>query len=511
MSKEHDPGQLTGFYGWIEKAGNKVPHPVYLFIWLWAITLVASLVLGKMGVGVTHPTTGEPINIVNMLTADGIGNFLRNMGSKWMNFAPMLTVPICTLGLAVSNYSGLLGATLKTAGGSENKWRLALIVAFIGVNANLAGDAAFIVFPPLVAMLYQSAGRNPLDGLFLAFASVCVGFGANLLVGSGDASLAGMSEAAARIIDPNYTANPAMGWYFMFTSTFILTFLCAAISIRYIEPRLARTGLGVNSRKTVAQEEYQPLTAQERKGLKASLISLILFFILIWLMTFRGMPFQAPEGGTVMTGLLFKSIPTLVFLLFFIAGYVYGKVTGTIKKFGDTIPMMQKELKTLGSFFLICFFAAQFIAVFGDSQIATVIAVLGGRFLQNLGLPGPILLGVFVIMVAFINLFMGSANGKWALISAIFVPMFMIAGISPAATQVAYRMGDGLTNNITPTLPYLAIILGYAQEYDGRAKTGTVMAYMLPYSLIAGLVWIVFLLIWAYLGLPMGPGYGTFM
>lgn len=511
MEKKHDPGQLTGFYGWIERAGNKVPHPVYLFIWLWAITLIASLLLGKIGVSVKHPTTGEAINVVNILTADGIGNFLRNMGSKWMNFAPMLTVPICTLGLAVANYSGLLNATLKTAGGSDNKWKLALIVSFVGVNANLAGDAAFIVFPPLVAMLYQSGGKNPLDGLFLAFASVCVGFGANLLVGSGDASLAGMTEAAARIIEADYVGNPAMGWFFMFASTFVLTLLCAAISIKYTGPRLVRTGLGENSLKTISEEDYKPLSAEERKGLKCSLLALVLFFAAIWLMTFDGMPFQAPEGGTVMTGLLFKSIPTLVFLLFFITGYVYGKITGSVKKFGDTIPMMQKELKTLGSFFLICFFAAQFISVFGDSQIATVIAILGGQFLQSLGLPGPLLLAVFVIMVGVINLFMGSANGKWALISAIFVPMFMIAGISPAATQVAYRMGDGLTNNITPTLPYLAIILSYAQEYDARARTGTVMAYMLPYSLIAGIVWIVFLLIWAFAGLPMGPGYGTFM
>ncbi|MDR2137601.1 MAG: AbgT family transporter [Synergistaceae bacterium] len=511
MSKIEDSSKLTGFYGFIEWAGNKIPHPVYLFIWLWIITMVASPILAKMGVSVTHPTTNKVIGVVNLVTAGSIGAFLQNMGNKWMTFAPMLTVPICTLGLAVANHGGLLKASLKTASSSQSVWKLTLAVSFIGVNANLVGDAAFIVFPPLVAILFQSVKRNPLAGLFLAFASVSVGFGANVLVGSADASLAGMTDAAAKIVDPNYVANPAMGWYFFFVSTFFLTYVCAFISIKYIEPRLAKTGLGENSTKQIEGDEYEELKPEERKALKAALIALLVFFVAVFAMTLPGMPFQAPEGGTVMTGLLFRSIPTLVFLMFFVTGYVYGKVAGNIKKFGDTIPMMQKELMTLGSFFLVCFFAAQFIAVFGDSQIAAVIAIHGGLFLQSLGLPGPVLLGAFVVMVAFINLFMGSANGKWALLSAVFVPMFMIAGINPAATQVAYRMGDGLTNNITPTLPYLAIILGYAQEYDVRAKTGTVMAYMLPYSLIAGAVWIVFLLLWTYVGLPMGPGYGAFM
>jgi aminobenzoyl-glutamate transport protein len=503
---------LTGFYGFIERAGNKIPHPVYLFIWLWGITVVASPILAWLGVSVNHPVAGkEAIRVVNIVTSNGIGAFLQNMGSKWMTFAPMLTVPICTLGLAVANYGGLMGASLKAGGASKSVWKLTMVVSFIGVCANLVGDAAFIVFPPLVAMLFQSVKRNPLAGMFLAFASVSVGFGANVLVGSADASLGGMTEAAAKIIDPAYLANPAMGWYFFFVSTFFLTWICAFISIKVIEPKLARTGLGENSAKKLENIDYSELSPEEKKGLMAALKALIAFFAAIFVMTLPGLPFQAPKNGTVMTGLLFRSIPTLVFLMFFITGYTYGKVTGSIKKFGDTIPMMQRELATLGSFFLVCFFAAQFISVFGDSQIAAVIAVLGGQFLRSMNLPGPVLLGLFVVLVAFINLFMGSANGKWALISAIFVPMLMIAGINPAATQVAYRMGDGLTNNITPTLPYLAIILGYAQEYDVRAKTGTVMAYMLPYSLIAGFVWILFLLLWTYAGLPMGPGYAAFL
>jgi len=504
MSTEPNNKQKGFFYA-IERIGNKIPHPVYLFLWLFAIIMVLSALLAAIGVEVVNPTNGETVKVVSMMTSEAWGSLLQNMGKTWMNFAPMITVPICTLGMAVATHSGMLNAVLRSAGASNSRWKMALIVAFIGVIANLAGDAAFIVYPPLVAMLYLSTNRNPLDGLFLAYGSVAVGFGANILPGSADASLASMTEAGAKTLDPNFVANPMMGWYFMFVSSFVMTFVLAWISLTFIEPRLRREGMGTESISDDAQ--YIPLSAEEKKGLRSALIGCIAVLLVCALLCLPGLPFAAPEGGTVMTGLLFKCIPTIIFFLFFVSGYAYGVTVGSIKKFGDTIPMMQKELGTLASFFLICFFASQFISVFGSSNVATVVAVICGNALNALHLPPALLMGLFVIMVAFINLFMGSANGKWALLSAIFVPMFMIAGVNPASVQVAYRMGDGLTNNITPTLAYLAILLGYAQQYEPRAKTGTVIAYQLPYTLIGGGIWIVMLVIWMLLGIPMGPGY----
>ena len=496
-----------GFLYAVERLGNKIPHPAYLFIWLFVIALALSFILAKAGVSVINPATGETVAVVNLMTSAAWADFLKDMGKTWMTFAPMITVPICTLGMAVATHSGMLNAVLKSAGASSSAWKMSLIVAFIGVIANLAGDAAFIVFPPLVAMMYQSVNRNPLDGLFLAYGSVAVGFGANILPGSADASLGAMTEAAAQTLDPSYVANPMMGWYFLFASSFFMTFVCAWISLKFIEPRLTREGLGTANLKSA--DEYTPLTAIEKKALKASLLGMVAVIALCGLLTIPGLPFAAPEDGTIMTGYLFKCIPTIIFVLFYVSGYIYGKITGSIKNFGDTLPMMQKELGTLASFFLICFFASQFISVFGTSKVATVIAVVCGNWLSGLGLPPALLLAVFVVVICFINMFMGSANGKWALISSIFVPMFMIAGINPAAVQVAYRMGDGLTNNITPCLPYLAIMLGYAQQYEPKAKTGTVIAYELPYSVIGAVTWILFLVIWVMIGLPMGPGYGS--
>ncbi len=504
--------QPKGFFGWVEKWGNKIPHAAYLFIWMSVIVLIFSFILSKAGMTVQHPTTGKEVAIVNLLTSGAIATFLQNMGSVWMNFAPMLTVPICTLGLGVANHSGMLPATLKLTGSSKSKWIATLIVAFVGVNANIVGDASGIIFPPLIAILFMGLGRNPLAGLFLGYSSRSVGFGANLLMGSADASLAGLTQEAAVIINPDYVANPAMGWYFLFASTFVLTVVCAAVNLLIVEPKLDRMGLGKDASAILLKaEDMEPLTPQQLKGLKVSLISLILFFVAVAALTLPGLPFAAPEGGSLLSGALFKSIPTLIFLMFYVMGFSYGKVTGSVKSFGSTIPMMTKEISSISSFFLVSFFSSQFIALFTTSQIATVIAINGGSLLQSLQVPSIVLMILFVFMVAFINMFMSSANGKWGLLAAVFVPMFMIAGIDPAFTQVAYRIGDSLTNNLAPTSATMAVVLGYAAQYDKKAGFGTCVAYMMPYSLVAALVWIIFMVLWVFIGLPMGPGYGPFL
>ncbi|HHV78233.1 MAG TPA: AbgT family transporter [Firmicutes bacterium] len=506
---------LTGFYGWVEKIGNKVPHPVYLFIWFFVLTLILSALLSATGLTAVNPATKKPVAVVNLLTSQSIANIAVNAMKEFVNFPPLGTVLICTLGLGVATGSGLLKASLKLAGLSKSAFMITAIVMLIGINGNIAGDAAFVVYPPLVAMLFQGMGQNPLAGLFAGFASVACGFGANFLVGSGDMSLAGMTEAAAKLIDPKYVASPAMGYYFLFVSALVLTPIGTWVTLRFVEPKLNEMGLGTSAANAELRADNvvgdTKLTPVESKGLKLAGAVLLAYFVVIALLTLPGMPFCAPKGGSVITGPLMKSLPPLIALMFLIPGYAYGKVVGTMKTFNDAIKGMTNEIKTLANFIVICFFAAQFLAVFRDSNIGLIIAIYGGNLLKASGLPGPWLLASFVVVVGIINLFIGSANAKWSVLSSVFVPMLMIAGISPAGTQVAYRMGDSITNNITPTLPYLAIMLGYAQQYDSRAKTGTVLAYMLPYTFAFTIAWIALLLVWLYLKLPVGPGYYGFM
>lgn len=503
--------QEKGFFARIEKWGNKIPHAAYLFLGMSVIVALCSVLFSMLGTSAVHPVSGEVVTVNNLLTASSIADFLKNMGNVWMSFAPMLTVPICTLGLGVANRSGLLPSMLKLAGSGKSKWIATLLIAFIGVNSNLIGDAAAIIFPPLVALLFAGLGRNPLAGLFLAFASRCVGYGANLLVGDGDATLAGLTQEAAQLIDPNFVANPTMGWYFLFVSTFFLTVVCACVNIFYIEPRLERTGLGKDSGLLfdISDDAKAPLTTVQRKGLRNALIALIIFALCAVTMTLPGLPFAAPEGGSILDGHLFKCIPALVLIMFFSTGYVYGKTTGSVKNFGSTLPMMRAELGTMTGFFFISFFSSQFISLFKGSNLATIIAIKGGELLESLSVPSLVLMILFVVLVALINLFMASSSGKWGLLASIFVPMFMVAGINPAFVQVAYRMGDGLTNNICPTSSPVAVLLSYVSKYDKRAGFGTFVSYMLPYTLFAGVAWLILLVIWVLLGLPMGPGYAA--
>jgi aminobenzoyl-glutamate transport protein len=503
--------KMKGFLGWVEYMGNKIPHPVYLFIWFFGLTLILSAVLSYAKISVINPATKEPVTVVNLLTAKGIANIFMNMVKEFANFAPLGMVLVCTIGLGVANGSGLLQATLKLASLANSKVLTTLLVFIIGINGNIAGDAAFVIFPPLVAILFKGAGRNPLAGLFAGFASVACGFGANFLVGSADAALAGMTEAAAKLIDPNYVASPAMGYYFLFVSVLFLAPIGTWVTLRYVEPKLSEMGLGMNANVENLKAGDSNLSPLELKGLKLALFSLLAFFAVVALMTLPGLPFAPEKGKAVVTGPLLKSVPPLILLMFFIPGYVYGKIVGTIKNFGDTIKMMNNEMKGLASFVVICFFAAQFIAVFRDSNIGLIVAIAGGNFLKAIGLQGVPLLIVFVLVVGCINMFIGSASAKWAILSTIFVPMLMIAGVNPAATQAAYRIGDSITNNLTPTLPYLAVILTYAQEYDPRAKTGTVMAFMIPYTIAFAIAWLIFLALWLLLNLPLGPGYYGFL
>lgn len=502
--------RLSGILGWIERVGNKIPHPIILFIGFFFLTLLLSAILSRTAFNAVNPVDNKSVSVINLLTSANIAAILASIHSVFVSFSPVATVFVATLGLGVANGSGLLTSSLRLASSFKSRFLLTTLVVMIGIQGNLVGDAAFVIFPPLIAVVYLNLGRNPLAGLFTSYASVACGFGAALVVGAGDASLAGMTEAAARLIDPSIVVSPASGYYFMFASCFVLAPTIAWLSIHVVEKKLDAMQMGTDAKIDPNSVDIN-LSAQENKAMKGAGLGLVGVVAVLVVLCLKGMPFAPPAGQSLAYSPMLKAIPLVILFIFAVPGYVYGKIAGTIKGFKDALNMMTNEIKTIAPFFLLCFFAAQFISVFGKSNIGTIIAIKLGTFLRDSGIHGTGLFIAFVFVVAIINLFVSSMNAKWALISSIFVPMLLIAGISPAATQMAYRVGDSLTNNITPTFAYLGVILSYAQVYDKRAQTGTVLAYMLPFSIGFTIVWVGFLLIWTLLGLPIGPGYQIFM
>ena len=503
-----------GLMGFLEKAANKIPHPGIIFFWFAVIVMLVSMLLSQMGVSVVNPSTGENIEVVNLLSPSFIASFLEDMGSTFATFTPMLTVLLVTLGLGVSNQTGMVHNVLKLVGrSSKSKFFLTFMVAFVGVMGNLAGDVAALVLPSLCAILFYGVGRNPVAGLMLSLSASGVGFGANLIVGSGDVTLSGLTGAAAQLLDPTYQSSPAMGWYFLAASTPVLSLILTVIDLKWVEPKLDRMGVGTGYQDEVDTSALDALhmTDEERAGLKSALIG-FLAVVAVWVvMCLPGMPLAAPEGGSLFDGKLLKSITAFLFFMFLVPGWMYGRKVGKIKNFKDMAGCMGAELKTLAPFFVISFFASEFMYIFSASNLAQIIAVKGGEALQATGLSGPFVLVLMTLVVFLINFFIPSSSAKWALLAPIFVPMLMVIGLNPAAVQAAYRIGDGMSNSLTPVSPNIVVNLAYAQKYDDRIQLGTMFANLVPLNVVSGLIWIAMLYVWCMLGIPLGPGYSPFL
>jgi aminobenzoyl-glutamate transport protein len=369
--------------------------------------------------------------------------------------------------------------------------------------SNMASDVGYVLLVPLGATIFHAIGRHPIAGLAAAFAGVSGGFSANLLLGTIDPLLAGITEEAARIIDPKYAVTPACNYYFMFASTFVIAAVGTWVTEKIVVPRL-----GEYRNESAGQaEELRPLTAPEKKGLWWALaVNLLLVALIIWGLVPENGFLRDIDTGSVLHSPFMHGIVTFIFLGGLLAGLAYGLGAGTFRSDKDVIAGMKEAMETLGLFLVLVFFAAQFVAYFKYSNLGMIVAIKGASSLQASGLgPIPLMLS-FILLSAALNLTMGSASAKWAFMAPVFVPMFMLLGYSPELVQGAYRIGDSTTNLISPMMSFFALIVAFVQRYDSKAGIGTVIATMLPYSVAFMLVWMIMLTIWLLLGLPLGPG-----
>jgi aminobenzoyl-glutamate transport protein len=369
--------------------------------------------------------------------------------------------------------------------------------------SNTAAEIGYVLLVPLAGTIFLSAGRHPLAGMAAAFAGVSGGYSANLLLGTVDPLLAGLSEEAARLVDPSYRVNPAANYYFMAASTFVITAAGTWVTERVVVPRLgAYAG-------EIAREEVHPLTADERRGLRYALVAGLLFALVLLAGTVPVQGFlRDPKTGDLLHSPFLSGIVTLIFLFGGSTGVAYGVGARRYASDKDVVAGMGKAMSTLGSYMVLVFFAAQFVAYFGWTNLGLIVAVEGAELLKASGLGGlPLMLG-FVLTTAFVNLFMGSASAKWAVMAPVFVPMFMLIGYTPELTQAAYRIGDSASNVVSPMMSYFALIVAFFERYDRKAGMGTVIATMLPYTTFFLISWSALLLGWMALGLPVGPGAG---
>ena len=510
-----DNKKKLGILGTVEKIGNILPHPTTLFVILCAIIMVVSHITYKLGVSVTYEgidvASGElkelTVGVVSLLTPEGIRYMFTSAIKNFTGFAPLGTVLVALLGVGVAEGSGLISALLKKLVLSTPKKFVTLVVVFAGVMSSIASDAGYVVLIPLGAVIFKSFGRHPLAGIAAAFAGVSGGFSANLLPGPTDALLGGITTEAAKLSNASYEVGMTGNWYFIIASALLITILGTIVTEKIVEPRLGKYK-GNDDEK----EEVMEITKEQKRVLLFAGIAFLitLIGILVLVVPYNGI-LRNPETHEILKSPFMDSIVVIIAIIFLIPGIAYGIGERTIKNDKQVINLMGKSMSAMGSYIVLVFFAAQFVAYFSYTKLGTVIAVKGANFLEATGIKGIPLLLAFIVVAAFINLFMGSASAKWAIMAPIFVPMLMGIGYSPELTQMAYRIGDSATNIISPLMSYFALIVAFAEKYDKDSGIGTLISTMVPYSIVFLIGWSILLMVWFVFKLPLGVGVGIFM
>ncbi len=499
-------GWFQKMLNWTERAGNALPHPATLFA-LFAIgVLIFSYIGHLLDWEVIHPGTGELVRPVNLLSRVGVHRILLEMVENYTSFAPLGIVMVAMLGIGIAEKSGLVHTLIRLLVLNSPRHLLTFVVVFSGIISNVASDIGYVLLIPMAGVIFMAVGRHPIAGMAAAFAGVSGGFSANLVLGTIDPLLAGLSEEAARILDPLYEVNATANYYFMIASTFVIAVAGTFITEKLVEPRL-----GTYSGNAAEEENsIQKLTFLEKKGLLMAGMAfmIILIITLIGIIPDDGF-FRSDDGG-VLNSPLIRGVVAMLFITAGAMGLAYGFTTGEFKSDADVMNGLAASMKTLATYLVLVFFAAQFVAFFKWSNLGIILAVEGADVLMssNLGLI-PLMI-LFVFLSAAVNMLMGSASAKWAILAPVFIPMFMIMGYSPELSQVVYRIGDSVTNVISPMMSFFALIIAFFQKYEPKAGIGTIVAAMLPYTLVFLVIWILLLIAWLLLGFPLGPGAGIY-
>ena len=487
----------------VERIGNKLPDPAVLFIVLLFAVWVLSWLLSYITFDVVDPRTSEPLIINNLLSGSAMTEFLSVLVTNFSRFHPVGVVLVAMLGIGVAEHTGFINSGLRALLSVTAKWLLTPMVILVGIVSHSAVDAGYVLVIPLGGVIFYAAGRHPLVGIAAAFAGVSGGFSANFVPSSLDPLLQGLSQAGAQILDPNIVLNPLNNYFFTTVSSVLIIGLGWYITEKVVEPRLQGTKLDGDLEDLPTMHALEP---QERKGLRAAGLA---FLVGVIVMVVTSLPATSPwrdASGDLTTGAapMMRSIVSLIFLMFVIPGYVYGIAAGTVKSSKDVIEGMTKAMHQMSYYLVIMFFIAQFVYAFGQSNLGVLLALQGAAGLKALAMPSFMTIVGIVLLTAVINIFVGSASGKWGLLAPIFIPMLMQLGISPDLTQAAYRVGDSSTNIITPLMPYFPLVVVYCQRYVKNTGIGTVTAMMLPYSISFLVTWTIFLLLYTLIGLPLG-------
>ncbi len=494
---------MDRFLNFIERTGNKVPDPALLFFWGLLLVWGLSALFSQFSFGLVHPVTEASIEVNNQLTGDSLASFLANMVTTFTGFAPLGIVLVAMLGVGVADSSGFINTALKNMLRFTPAKLLTPMLILVAIVSHTAADAGYVLVIPLGAIIFQAAGRHPLVGIAAAFAGVSGGFSANFIPSGIDPLIAGFTQSAAQVFDSDYIVNPLSNIYFTGLSSILIVAVGWWVTDKVIEPRLSKIKIDDDAEES---EKLGVITELEGRAFKFALFTMLAgIAVLIALLIPENSALRSPTGElTAFDAPIMQSIVPLIFIIFIIPGVVYGRMVGKFKTNDDVIKSMSFTMGTMGSYIVMSFFCAQFLVAFSQSNIGVVLALYGAQFLQFLDLPGQFTIVGMILLTAFINLLVGSASAKWALIGPILVPMLMAVNISPELSQAAYRVGDSVSNIISPLMVFFPLVVVYCQRYVKSTGIGTLASMMMPYSIAMLIGWTLFLLAYWALGIPLG-------
>ncbi|MGO2658267.1 AbgT family transporter [Mycetocola reblochoni] len=489
----------------IERAGNRLPHPFYLFLIIAGLVAVASAIAALLGASTTDPATGERVAVTSILSGEGVAYVITSAIENFVTFPPLGLIVTVMLGIGVAERLGLLQAAMRGAVLAAPAWSVTFVVVLVSLMGNLASDSAMVILPPLAAAAFLAAGRHPLAGFAASYAAVVAGFSANIIPAGTDVLLSGITTSAAQIVDPEASISPIANYYFMATSTLLLAVVITVVCQRYVEPRLTPyTG-------SAADDSAEPLTAEQKRGLRnAAIATGVYLALLATAVLIPGSPLRGEDGGILRSPFM-TGLPVFILFLFLIAGITYGRSAGTLTSARDVPEQMTASIREIVPFIVVIFTAAQAIAWFNWSGIGLLLATSGAEVMNEMGLGGIGGLLLFSLFVTLPALLLSSGSALWTLLAPIFVPMFMLAGVDPAYVQAAFRITDSATNPLVPMNPMLPVVLGLMQRYEPKAGLGTLFSLVIPFTLVIWGVWLTQFVVWGLFGLPVGPGHSLML
>lgn len=510
-----------GFLALVERAGNVLPEPAMIFVWLILFLMLLSTYGSWAGWSASVSYSGEKApdfatlengvltySAQSLFNEANIAKLLTEMPKTLTGFAPLGLVLLMVFGASVAERAGFFSALIRASLRNSPKAILTPVVAVIGMVSHHASDAAYIVFIPLAAIIFASVGRHPLAGLAAAFAAVSGGFAGNITPGQLDVLLFGFTQEAARIIEPGWTMNPLGNWWFILTIVFLFTPIIWYLTDKVVEPRLGKWGSEPDD-ELKAELAKSAVTDVERKGLKRAglaVLAVVAVYAALALLPGYTPLIDETKEGTAQLQPFYGALVAGFFTLFLVTGIAFGSATGAVKSYRDVLTMMTEGAKTMAPYIIFVFFAAHFVAMFNWSRLGPIAAINGAAALKEMNLPAPLLLVSVQGFSSLLDLFIGSAAAKWSAMAPVVVPMFMLLGISPEMTTAAYRMGDSYTNIMTPLMSYFPLILAFARRWDGSVGVGSLLALMLPYALCFMVAGLAMTATWVALDLPLGPG-----